>query len=555
MVFYRKYRPQSLNELIGQEQVKLTLQKAFDSQKLSHAYLFTGPKGTGKTSTARILAKMVNCEGEKIVPCNKCSSCISITDGSNLDVIEIDAASNRGIDDIRDLREKIKLAPSSANKKVYIIDEVHMLSPEAFNALLKTLEEPPSHVLFILATTELHKIPPTILSRAQKIDFKQASTPELVEALKKVANGEKLKIEDKALELLAKKSDGSFRDGLKLLDQLASGGTDITSLQVEETLKSSNFESMVELLYAISNKRSSNALNICLEQIEKGINIREYTLGILDLIHALLLIKNDLKNKVLEEFGSEKLEKISKLSDGFEIRDLIKLADNFQKSLEKMKAVSITSLPLEIAVIESSQAEVVTPVTVNTAPHVILSESEESRLDPSGPVDTQDDKRKSSYVKVIDSEAEPQVFDSEVSQTRGAHTRRDYKQKPSISAMKASSGDLATLYDKWNYILETVKPYNYSLEAMLRLVKILECNQEEVIFEVPYSFHQRILEAPKSRTLLESVLTEVLGRSMKVSTVLGKREVQTEDIANIEVAADDEIIKIAAEIFNSESVN
>ncbi|MBI3485994.1 DNA polymerase III subunit gamma/tau, partial [Candidatus Daviesbacteria bacterium] len=213
MVFYLKYRPQTLDDLIGQEQVKSSLTKAFESNHLAHAYLFCGPRGTGKTSTARILAKMVNCEilddSDKTksfkkspiaessittsvsIPCNKCSSCISITDGSNLDLIEIDAASNRGIDDIRDLKEKIKLAPSSARKKVYIIDEVHMLSAEAFNALLKTLEEPPEHVLFILATTELHKIPETILSRVTKLDFKTASTLDLVKALKKVVDGEK----------------------------------------------------------------------------------------------------------------------------------------------------------------------------------------------------------------------------------------------------------------------------------------------------------------------------------------------------------------------------
>lgn len=208
MVFYRKYRPQNFEELIGQDHVKKTLLSAFTNGKLGHAYLFCGPRGSGKTSTARILAKLVNCENSQsavsnqtsaklekaesrelkadiVLPCNKCSSCLSITDGSNMDLIEIDAASNRGIDDIRDLREKIKLAPSSLKKKVYIIDEVHMLTTEAFNALLKTLEEPPSHVLFIMATTEVQKLPQTILSRVQRFDFKQASSDEIKKALKK----------------------------------------------------------------------------------------------------------------------------------------------------------------------------------------------------------------------------------------------------------------------------------------------------------------------------------------------------------------------------------
>src|SRR3990167_124025 len=209
MVFYRKYRPQTLSELFGQGAISSLLQKAFQEKKLAQAYLLCGPRGTGKTSTARILAKMVNCEkssvishqtsdsltadsetdlkAEDSVPCNLCSQCLSITDGSNLDLIEIDAASNRGIDDIRALRENIKLSPASASKKVYIIDEVHMLTTEAFNALLKTLEEPPAHVLFILATTEVHKIPATVISRCQRFDFKRISEPELESRIEKIA--------------------------------------------------------------------------------------------------------------------------------------------------------------------------------------------------------------------------------------------------------------------------------------------------------------------------------------------------------------------------------
>ncbi len=183
--FYLKYRPQSLSDLIGQETVKKTLLSSFANNKLSHAYLFVGPRGTGKTSTARILAKMVNCES-KDGPCNKCSICTSITNGSNLDLIEIDAASNRGIEDIRSLKETIKLAPSGNQKQVYIIDEVHMLTQEAFNALLKTLEEPPAHALFILATTEGGKIPQTILSRVQRLDFKLANQQEISQALEKI---------------------------------------------------------------------------------------------------------------------------------------------------------------------------------------------------------------------------------------------------------------------------------------------------------------------------------------------------------------------------------
>lgn len=211
MVLYRKYRSQTLDELIGQQSAKNLLKSAFEAKKLAHAYLFCGPRGTGKTSTARILAKMVNCTSEEgVKPCNKCEACMSITDGTNLDVIEMDAASNRGIEDIRNLKDTIKLATSTLKKKVYIIDEVHMLSTDAFNALLKTLEEPPSHVIFILATTEVQKIPATILSRVTRIDFKQATIAEAAEVIKRTAAAEEIEIDDGAILTLAKKSRGIF---------------------------------------------------------------------------------------------------------------------------------------------------------------------------------------------------------------------------------------------------------------------------------------------------------------------------------------------------------
>ena len=242
MVFYRKYRPQTIEEL-DSSAVRETLFSVFSGKSYPHAFLFTGPKGLGKTSTARIIAKVINCESRiknkesgdkrsektdvqkhnssfiipnsKIEPCNKCSQCLSITNGTNIDILEIDGASNRGIDEIRDLREKIKLSPAYANKKVYIIDEVHMLTTEAFNALLKTLEEPPAHAMFILCTTEPHKIPATISSRCFHISFKMATNEELARSFARIAKKERLTFDKDALDLIANISDGSFRDGVK----------------------------------------------------------------------------------------------------------------------------------------------------------------------------------------------------------------------------------------------------------------------------------------------------------------------------------------------------
>lgn len=509
---YLKYRPQNLNSLIGQDTVKKQLLTSFLNKKLSHAYIFVGPRGTGKTSTARILAKMVNCEEVSNVPCNKCPTCISITDGSNLDLIEIDAASNRGIDDIRQLRERIKLSPTAARKKVYIVDEVHMLTTEAFNALLKTLEEPPSHALFILATTEVGKVPQTILSRAQRLDFKLATAAQITEALEVVAEGEKIDVDKEALKLLSKRAEGSFRDGVKLLDQVAGLGNKITLTQVEESLKTSRFEEAVELIGFLSKKKSKEVLLAISKQIEDGIDTKDLTSYLMDILRAILLIKNSLKDAlVLPVWGEEKTQELERLSGLFSQQLLIYALDCLQKGYERVKFTSIPSLPLELAVVEICISEQLPAAEKKESTTPGAAKSEEN------PVDS---------TKTVDS-------------------------VPSVS----DSPDIVRIKEKWTFVLETIRPYNYSLEALLRSVIIADCTQTDLIIEVPYSFHQRILEAPKNRDLLESIISDILGRSIRLSTVLGQRRGQPEDVANVEIAADDEVIRVAAEIFNSDSIN
>lgn len=516
MVFYRKYRPQTLDELIGQEAVKTTLKNAHAADRLSHAYLFVGPRGTGKTSTARILAKMVNC---KKGGGDNCEICQSITDGSNMDLIEIDAASNRGIEDIRDLREKIKLSPSGARKKVYIIDEVHMLSTDAFNALLKTLEEPPSHVIFILATTEVQKVPTTILSRTQRLDFKLASIQDLVKALEKIVIQEKLVIDSGVLEIIAKRAEGSFRDAVKLLDQVSSDGGKLTTKKVEERLTESDFYACLNLLESIFKQDSKGALGQVLLLVESS-SPKDLTLKLMDILHLILLIKNGLEEIVKLECGEDKSQRLTILSFQADLNKIISTSNFFQEALEKMRNSAFASFPLEIAVLEScSDNASRQPDTVDKV-EAIITEKVESLKD--------------------DQVKNPEVANEEVIP----------EPIPSEASVVTSEG-IIILKDKWNYILETVKPDNFSLEALLKLVNIAECSDSRVVLEVPYSFHQRILEAPKSRDLLESVFSDVLGKSVKVSTILGKRPIRTEDIANIEVAADDEIIRVASEIFNS----
>jgi DNA polymerase-3 subunit gamma/tau len=534
MVFYRKYRPQSLDELLGQSVVKDTLFKAFQQNKLAHAYLFCGPRGVGKTSTARLLAKLVNCTSAVIpaesgmtndIPCNTCVTCLSITDGSSLDLIEIDAASNRGIDDIRELRDKVKLSPSSSKKKVYIIDEVHMLTTEAFNALLKTLEEPPAHVLFILATTEVHKIPQTILSRVQKLEFQEANIDDLKQALKRVVESEKLEVEEDALIEIAKRSDGSFRDGLKLLDQLASGGERITLSLVELNTRSGSFDEALDILSSVSQKQVEQALNQTVAVSTTGTNMKEFTHSMMEILRAVLFIQNNVSVQIKNTFGLNKFEKLQILATQFSKQELINVLELLQEAQEKMKFTSIPSLPLEIAIVESSLEKQETVITnVSAQPTIVIpSRQEGSTL----------------AVKAV-------MDDKSLKDVKGA-------KDDVVGSQVERNGDdeLPKLMDKWTYVLETIKPYNFSLEALLRQVNVLSCSGGIVELEVPYSFHQRILEAQKSRSLLESVLSEVLGKSARISCVLGQRPIRVEEIANVELAADDEVIKIAAEIFNS----
>jgi DNA polymerase III subunit gamma/tau len=542
MVFYRKYRPQSLDELIGQEMVKKTLESAHQSGKLAHAYLLCGPRGTGKTSTARILAKMVNCLDEKIVPCNKCDICLSITDGTSLDLVEIDAASNRGIEDIRSLRESIKLSPSKNKKKVYIIDEVHMLTNEAFNALLKTLEEPPSHALFILATTDPQKIPQTILSRVQKLEFKLASSDDILGALKKIVKAEKLELGQEELELIAKAAQGSYRDGEKLLDQVASMGK-VDKQMLERLLLSSSFEVVGSILGSVAKKDTKEAIKALNEHLSSGVQARDLNLSLLETLRQLVLIQNDLGEVLVKpEVGEQKYTGLVKLSSAFKTGDLIKALDNLQESLEKGKYVPIASLPLEVAIVKSCMSTVIASEAKQSMQNTEIATS------PLAP--------RNDDVNVILSETKDIGSSPDLLAEARRITPESYSSAvPQNDTAISDSADMMKIQERWTYILETARAFNYSLEALLRSVKIARCEEKLVVIEVPYSFHQRQLEVPKSRDMLESILSDILSRPIRISTTLAKRTVKREDIANIEVAADDELVRLASEIFSSDALN
>ena len=289
---YRQWRPLSWSEVFGQEHVVRTLQNAVEGERISHAYLFSGPRGTGKTSTARILAKAVNCLDESLAkrPCNKCKACVAVNEGRYLDLIEIDAASNTSVDDIRDLRERINFAPNEGRYKVYIVDEVHMLSTAAFNALLKTLEEPPSHAIFVLATTEVHKIPATVLSRCQRHEFRRIPIDVISSYLDEKVRDSGYEIEPEALQLISRQATGSLRDATSLLDQLLSMGGAVTLKQAQEVLGTALDETVGDLVQAIANGEIGTGLEIISQALDGGIDPRQFARQVVEWLRMLLLI-------------------------------------------------------------------------------------------------------------------------------------------------------------------------------------------------------------------------------------------------------------------------
>lgn len=347
-MFYLKYRPQTIEEIDNQE-IRQRIKTLVKSKKIPHAMLFSGPKGTGKTSTARILAKIINCQenlfsgrSDSIEPCNHCSSCQTITKGHSVDVVEIDAASNRGIDQVKELINQVKFYPLNSRYKVYIIDEVHMLTKEAFNAFLKTLEEPPSSTIFILATTEIEKLPKTVVSRCLKFNFAKAKETEILRMLSRISKSEKIDIEKKVLEFIAKHADHSFRDGAKLLEELvietkSKKGSKPTVEKVKEILGLN--EEYNDLIQFLEKKDLKNTVEFIEKYDKKGGNFKVLIESLLDKLHLILLKKNQLETNLKDDYN-------------FSLKEITLLIKLLQRAYNELKYSPIEVLPLEVALVE-----------------------------------------------------------------------------------------------------------------------------------------------------------------------------------------------------------
>jgi len=534
-VFYRKYRPQRFSEIIGQDNIVQTLLGQLASGKIGHGYLFAGPKGTGKTSCARILAKAVNCQKvhssqstvhskTKTVnrelstrnllfsePCNKCNSCLAITNGSHLDLIEIDAASNRNIDDIRDLREKIKLSPVAGRFKVYIIDEVHMLTKEAFNALLKTLEEPPPHAIFILCTTEIAKLPQTIISRVQRFNFARASDEELATAIKRIAASEGIKIEKEATEAIIRASDGSFRDAVSLLDQLSFSGKTIKADDVKNLALVTNWN----VLYGFVKNLAEGNLKEAVVTIEKiwrqGADVSFFAREAVVFLEKLLFMKIGVENEILD-LDSDQVGKMNVLGQKFsfeQIQDLIRLLVIAEGEI---KLYPLPQIPLVLAACKYCPPQ----------DQTVEEEKTEEKLE------------------VLDSLAKS---DDPVVSKQEKTSKKDKKGQKSLAAVQKN----------WGKFLDKVRPINTNVMAILRSTRPVEFDGVNLTLEVFYRFHKEKMEEPKILTMLEGILEETIGSPLRLKFILSKREaaapkpVLASDVVDV---GEEDLERIASEIFS-----
>ena len=521
LVLARKWRPQRFEDVIGQRHVSLTLTNALKTGRLSHAYLFAGPRGIGKTTTARVLAKALNCQdGPTATPCNECDACRSITDGHCLDVLEIDGASNRGIDDVRQLRESVKYAPSSVRAKVYIIDEVHMLTTDAFNALLKTLEEPPSHVYFIMATTEPLKLPPTILSRCQRFDFGRVSSEDLRTHLRSIATSEGYQIDDDALLMLARKAEGGVRDSLTLLDQVAATGEGPFGVaEVQEILGLSGSALHFDLSEAVVEGDTRRALALLGEAYQSGLNLQEVSEELVHHFRNLMFLSVAEDLGELIELTADELARLKTQAGSVRPADALRWLRILLDVAAHMRRSAHARIHLEVALAEMASL----PRAVDLGQVLKKLQSTPSAAPPTSPADPRRDvgnppaSRPRARGGKRSSEPPPAGGRSERPPAAGA--------QPSAGAGAPQTMDVSALSQVWHQIVERTRTEKAFLGSCLCDSKVVGIRQGrvQIFLDDANGFKRDQVEKPSNRRFILRAMEELLGRPLGIQVVKDTR--------------------------------
>lgn len=509
MALYHTHRPQNFDSVIGQKHIVETIQNQILQNKVAHAYLFSGPRGVGKTTTARILAKAVNVPLIKGTPepDNNDPIAIEINEGRCIDVIEIDAASHTGVDNVRqNIIENAQFKPTKCAKKVFIIDEVHMLSTAAFNALLKTLEEPPEHVLFILATTELHKLPVTIVSRCQRFQFKKVPQDIMAEHLQTIAKAEKVEIDAEVLKRIANKSEGCVRDGISLLDQvLSSGSKKITAEDVAFVLPKTHTESQIAFLSALIKKDTAGSFDVLSQIAEQGIHIQLFAEDVLHLARAIMVSQVDASFIERElDLGQDQLTTFKACAEAIQPTELVRLIDLLLKRAAQIKSSPTPELPLEMLIIEWTGSSITTKPLEKTAPAPVAAKTPEPTPPP-----VQETKVEEPVMveEAIIEEPTPEPV---------------VEAKPEPKPTPAPTGDVSfnDLKSKWNSIIQSIEKEYPSLGFIFKTITLTELTGNTILLNAQYSFHQEKLSETECAHNVETMIEKIMGVPLRIKVIL-----------------------------------
>jgi DNA polymerase-3 subunit gamma/tau len=518
--FYRKWRPRQWDQVAGQEHIIHTLQNAIRNERIGHAYLFAGPRGTGKTTTARLLAKAANCLAESPAerPCNQCAHCQAINEGRFLDLIEIDAASNTSVEDVRDLRDKINFSPTQGRYKVYIIDEVHMLSTAAFNALLKTLEEPPPHAIFILATTEVHKIPATVLSRCQRHEFRRIPLEQILAYLNQIVKEEELQVDQDALTMIARQATGSMRDAISLLDQLASTGEHVSLEMAQTVLGTATNQAVMDLVGAILKNKPADGLQCIHQALNAGSDPRQFARQVVDYLRSLLVIR--MGNANLVDATGEQRKQMEKHASYFELDWLLQCIDQFNRAATDTRGGWQPGLLLELGLAESLQAKEkpTSPPAVEKIPD---KGSPTKTATPSETPSVEQHKlaeSKQSHTTM----KEPQSKPPAPAQESGAKPASAAQPQPTTgqNAAAASGIGIQDLSKAWDRVKAQVKKTHPLLVGLLNSAKMVTIKDGALVLGFYGDVLKSKMENKENNEITRQAVKLVLGVDMPIISVM-----------------------------------